>query len=126
MNRKHFLQQMALGSACLLLPPLPGFASAQQTGKVSAFAKRLRVVGRALEMEGYYIWCNSPIYGPDGKVHVFFSRWVAKKKMSGWINGSEICHAVADTPESEFKYIETILAPRGPGFWDATTCHNPL
>jgi hypothetical protein len=92
---------------------------------VSAFAKKLKPVGRALEMEGYYVWCNSPIEGPDGRIHVFFSRWVASKKMGGWINGSEICHAVADTSESEFKFLETILAPRGPGYWDATTCHNP-
>jgi len=126
MNRKLFLQQIAIGSAGLLLAPKFSFAADVETGKVSAFSKKLKPVGRALEMEGYYIWCNSPIYGPDGKVHVFFSRWIEKKKMGGWINGSEICHAVADTPESEFKFIETILAPRGPGFWDATTCHNPF
>jgi hypothetical protein len=125
MRRRDFLQNTALASALLMLPKLD-FAINPVTGKVSDFAKKLKPVGRALEMEGYYIWCNSPIYGPDGKVHVFFSRWVAKKKMGGWLNGSEICHAVADTPESEFKFIDTILAPRGPGFWDATTCHNPF
>jgi len=125
MKRRDFIQNTALASALLLLPEL-NFAADPDQGKVSDFAKKLKPVGRALEMDGYYIWCNSPIYGPDGKVHVFFSRWVAKKKMSGWINGSEICHAVADTPESEFKFIDTILAPRGPGFWDATTCHNPF
>jgi len=103
---------------------MPGLALANDD-HISAFAKKLKPVGRALEMDGYYVWCNSPIEGPDGKIHVFFSRWVAGKKMGGWINGSEICHAVADTPESEFKFIDVILAPRGPGYWDATTCHNP-
>ncbi|HEU4554549.1 MAG TPA: glycoside hydrolase family protein [Chitinophaga sp.] len=92
---------------------------------VSEFSKRLHPVGRALEMEGWYVWCNSPIEGPDGKIHVFFSRWRAAKGMGGWINGSEIAHAVADHPEGKFTYVSTVLAPRGPGFWDATTCHNP-
>jgi hypothetical protein len=93
---------------------------------ISDFCKRLKPLGRILETEGYYVWCASPIDGPDGKVHLFFSRWIAKKKMGGWINGCEICRAVADSAESNFEYVETILAPRGPGFWDGTTCHNPL
>ncbi len=107
------------------LAPYQAFAFNTDDDHISDFAKRLKPLGRALEMDGYYVWCNSPIEGPDKQIHLFFSRWVASKKMGGWINGSEICHAVAETPESEFKFIETILAPRGPGFWDATTCHNP-
>jgi hypothetical protein len=76
-------------------------------------------------MEGYYVWCNSPIEADDGRVHLFFSRWDAKKGMGGWLNGSEVAHAVADTPEGPYTFLETMLAPR-PGHWDATTCHNPL
>lgn len=45
--------------------------------------------------------------------------------MSGWINGCEIAHAVADTPDAPFEFVETVLAPRGGDAWDATTCHNP-
>jgi hypothetical protein len=122
MKRRDFIERLSMASAMALLP---GLAFGNSKNHVSAFAKKLKPVGRALEMEGYYVWCNSPIEGPDGRIHVFFSRWVASKKMGGWINGSEICHAVADTPESEFKFLEIILAPRGPGYWDATTCHNP-
>jgi hypothetical protein len=91
----------------------------------SPFAKHLKPVGRVLEMEGYYVWCNSPIEGEDGKIHLFFSRWNAKKGMGGWINGSEIAHAVADSPEGPFQYVETVFSPRA-GYFDATTCHNPL
>jgi hypothetical protein len=123
MDRRDFIQQLGLVSAMAVMPQL-GMAFGDEA-KVSDFAKKLKPIGRTLEMEGYYVWCNSPIEGPDGKIHVFFSRWVESKKMSGWIHGSEICHAVADTPESEFKFKEVVLAPRGPGFWDATTCHNP-
>lgn len=123
MERRHFIANLSLISAATLLSD---FAFAGEDGQVSAFAKRLKTVGRALEMEDYYVWCNSPIEGEDGKIHLFFSRWAASKKMGGWVNGCEIAHAVADTPESEFKFMDTILAPRGPGFWDGTTCHNPL
>jgi hypothetical protein len=97
---------------------------------LSDFCRRLQPLGRILEMEDWYVWCISPIDGPDGRVHLFFSRWLATRGMGGWINSSEIAHAVADTPESPFEYVETVLAPRGltpggEGFWDATTCHNP-
>jgi hypothetical protein len=45
--------------------------------------------------------------------------------MGGWINRCEIARAVADAPEGPFRYVETVLAPRGGGHWDGTTCHNP-
>lgn len=90
----------------------------------SRFCKRLEPCGRILETEDYYVWCVAPIYGPDGRVHVFYSRWPAKYGMGGWIHKSEIAHAVADRPEGPYRYVETVLAPR-PGYWDATTCHNP-
>ena len=98
--------------------PLPAAA-------FSEFSKRLRPVGRILELEGYYVWCNAPIEGPDGRTHVFFSRWPAAKGMGGWINSSEIAHAVADAPEGPYRVLGPVLTPRGPGHWDATTCHNP-
>ena len=97
----------------------------EQDLPLSDFEKRLTPVGRALEFEDYYVWCNSPIQAPDGKIHVFFSRWPKSKGMSGWTNCSEIAHAVANSPEGPYKYVSTVLAPRGAGFWDATTCHNP-
>ncbi|NMA74050.1 MAG: family 43 glycosylhydrolase [Bacteroidales bacterium] len=92
--------------------------------KISTFAKSLKPIGRILESEGYYVWCCAPIYGKDGSVHVFYSRWDAKYKMGGWINHCEIAHAIADTPEGPYKFVDIALAPR-PGFFDATTCHNP-
>lgn len=92
--------------------------------KISDFSKKLKPLGRILESEGYYVWCCAPIFDEEGKVHVFYSRWQKKYGMGGWIHKSEIAHAIADTPEGEYKYIETVLAPRE-GFFDATTCHNP-
>ncbi len=124
MQRRQFISNTLLLSAAAMLPDI-SFGALNAGFSLSAFAKRLKPKGRALEMDGYYVWCNSPIMGEDGKVHVFFSRWVAKKGMGGWINSSEIAHAVADTPESPFEFKEVVLAPRGTGYWDGTSCHNP-
>jgi len=126
LTRRDFIASLTLAP---FARAAAGLAGKRQFGfpknNLSKFSKHLYVVGRALEMPDWYVWCNSPIYGPDGKVHMFFSRWPAKRGMGGWINSSEIARAVGDSPEGPFQYVETVLAPRGPGFWDATTCHNP-
>jgi hypothetical protein len=49
---------------------------------VADFAKKLVLLGRNLEWDKGYVWCNSPIDGPDGNVHVFYSRWTAERTMS--------------------------------------------
>lgn len=124
MTRKDFISRCSILSAGAVLT----FSEANSYfyfDDESGFAKHLKPVGRALEMEDYYVWCNSPIEAEDGKVHLFFSRWISKKGMGGWINGCEICRAVADSAESEFQFVETVFAPRT-GYFDATTCHNPL
>ena len=123
MHRRDFIQKAALASGALLLPQYLLAYGNRKTWE-SPLGK-LVPVGRTMETEGYYVWCSSPIDGPDGKVHLFCSRWEARRKMGGWIKGSEIIHAVADNAEAPFVYQETILSPRE-GFWDATTCHNPL
>jgi hypothetical protein len=92
---------------------------------LSDFARRLRPLGRILEEEDWYVWCIAPTYGDDGRTHVFFSRWPKARGMGGWINACEIAHAVADAPEGPYTVLGPVLSPRGPGFWDATTCHNP-
>lgn len=121
MERKAFLQTV---SALSLGACLPGIVSAAFFADESDFAKKLHPIGRVLELEGYYVWCNSPIEDEQGSTHVFFSRWDAKKGMGGWINGSEIAHAVAPKPEGPYEVTGTILQPRA-GYFDATTCHNP-
>jgi len=125
MKRKDFLISSTVVGLFFLLPKW-SFALDEKGPKLSNIAKHLKALHRILELEGYYVWCCSPILADDGKVHVFYSRWDAKKGMGGWINGSEICQAVADNPESEFKHLRVVLKPRGIPFWDGTTCHNPL
>lgn len=124
-NRRSFLQRMGLlGMGLSLSPTLLGVERGYLREDLSDFAKKLLPEGRFLETEGYYVWCNSPIWGPDGKLHVFYSRWPEKYGMSGWIHQSEIAHAIADSPESGFETVQSVLKPR-PGMFDATTCHNP-
>ncbi len=123
MNRRSFI---AYSAAFPLLCQLPmDWEIGNGNDKVSDFAKSLRPQNRILETKDYYVWGSSPIYGPDGKVHVFYSRWPANYGMGGWIHKSEIAHAVADRPEGPFKHQGTVFAPRGGEHWDATTCHNP-
>ncbi len=128
-SRRNFIK------STLLIPPVIPFLGKSVLGQPanflfqeqpveSDFSKKLKPMGRILEEEGFYVWCNTPIYGEDGKVHVFYSRWSEQYGMGGWIHKCEIAHAVAESPESEFKHIETVLAPRE-GYFDATTCHNP-
>ena len=124
MDRRNFINNLSILSAGACSPfREAGFLFSPSDE--SPFSKRLKPVGRVLELEGYYVWCNSPIEDETGRIHVFFSRWDARKGMGGWIKGSEIAHAVADSPEGPYEVLDIIFAPR-PGYWDATTCHNPL
>jgi len=128
-TRRKFIQKSLLVGSTFLASGLTSLAAFQnlkyKPEDISVFAKRLNPLVRILELPGYYVWGTSPIVAPDGKIHVFFSRWDAKNGMGGWINSSEIAHAVADKPEGPYYGIETIMAPRGEGFFDGTTCHNP-
>lgn len=101
----------------------PSWLAMGSTDHKPAFT--LKPIGRSLTLEDYYIWCSSPIWGDDGKVHLFYSRWKKEKGMSGWIRGSEVAHAVADNPYAPFEHQGVVLSPRE-GQWDSTTCHNPL
>ncbi len=74
---------------------------------------------------GYYNWGASIIRGKDGKYHLFYARWKKEYSFTGWLLFSEVAHAISDTPAGPWKYKETVLQGRGPGHWDAYTCHNP-
>lgn len=124
-SRRGFIKITSLSAAYILSGlPLSGSDIQNPNAKISEFAKRLKPVGRILETKGYYVWCNSPIYDIEGKVHIFYSRWPEKYGMGGWIHKCEIAHAIAESPESKFEYVETVLKPRL-GYFDGTTCHNP-
>lgn len=95
------------------------------SSSTSAFEQRLNPLGRILEIEGYHVWCCSPIYGPDGRIHVFYSRWRNEYKFSGWVSACEVAHAVADKPEGPYEDLGVVLKGRGGDAWDSWAIHNP-
>lgn len=128
-NRRDFLKSVGAVSLLNMLPltRLLGAVNNETSypyGSISDFCKGLKPIGRILETSGYYVWGCSPVYDSDGQVHVFYSRWPEKYCMGGWIHKSEIAHAVADSPEGDFRHVETVLDAR-PGFFDSKTIHNP-
>ncbi|MHC4372699.1 MAG: glycoside hydrolase family protein [Planctomycetota bacterium] len=93
--------------------------------KISDFCKGLAPVGRILEDPDHYVWGCSPIYGPDGRIHVFYSKWPNAAGFGGWLNCCVIGHAVADTPEGPYEILDNALEGRGGDGWDSMTNHNP-
>lgn len=91
------------------------------------WAKRFRYVGVVIEDDNYHIWGSSPIWGDDGKVHIFASRIPVKTGFKYWYATSQIAHYVADKPEGPFKFVEVLLKPgqSAAGAWDVGTQHNP-
>ncbi len=129
MNRRDFCHRIAglslfLSGTNLLKAGYTEIKPAYPQNRISDFCNRLTAKNRILEEKDYYVWCCAPIYDKQNRVHVFYSRWPEKYKMGGWIHKCEIAHAIADRPEGPYTYIDTVLAPR-PGYFDATTCHNP-
>jgi len=92
---------------------------------VSEFASRLEPIGRILQLEDWYVWGSSAIDGPDGKVHLFTSRWPAETGHRGWSTHSEIIHSVGDSAEGPFEVADVALRGRGGEIWDACMVHNP-
>ncbi|MGJ7032432.1 glycoside hydrolase family protein [Niabella hirudinis] len=89
--------------------------------------------------DSFYNWCSSVIKGPDGRYHMFYSRWSHGKRaldddpmngifngFSGWLKYSEIAYAVADQATGPYRYVKTILKGEGDSrSWDRYTMHNP-
>lgn len=94
--------------------------------KKKSFADQWEYVGIAVSEPGYTIWGTSPIFGDDGKVHLFVARWPAELKVDpGWRSHSEIAHYVGDSPEGAFKFSDIALKGTGERTWDKFGAHNP-
>lgn len=66
------------------------------------------------------------IRGEDDLYHMFASRWSKEVPFTpNWLTHSQIVHAVSSTPEGPYRFVEEILTPRGPDFWDGCATHNP-
>ncbi|MCT4590134.1 MAG: glycoside hydrolase family protein [Carboxylicivirga sp.] len=92
----------------------------------SEMAVKMKWTGAMVSDPDYTIWGASPIEGPDGKIHVFAARWKEIKIRPAWYKTCEIAHYVADHPEGEYKYLETVATGSGiEGAWDRYAPHNP-
>jgi len=92
----------------------------------TTFADHWEFVGKAVEERGYHIWGTSPIWGDDGKVHLFVARWPKEYKVDpGWRSHSEIAHYVGDKPEEPFVFSDIALKGTGQDSWDKYGIHNP-
>lgn len=81
--------------------------------------------------KGFFVWCGAPVKGPDGKYHLFYSRWpVSAGFAPGWALKSEIAYAVSDKPAGPYQHVNVSLPPRGVNpatgekYWDADVTHN--
>ena len=90
-----------------------------------SWADRLEYVGIAVEEPGYHVWGSSPVNGPEGKIHLFVSRWPVKEKFGAWIAHCEIARYVSDSPEGPFVFQEVVLKGTDRGTWDRKSPHNP-
>ena len=79
----------------------------------------------------FFVWCGAPVKGPDGKYHLFYSRWPVKVGFApGWAIHSEIAYAVSDKPTGPYQHVNVALPPRGINpttgkkYWDADVTHN--
>ena len=88
---------------------------------------RLQYEGVVIEDDEYHIWGSSPIWGEDGKVHIYAARMPVSEGFKYWYATSEIAHYVADKPEGPFEFVEVTLKPgeSEPGSWDTGAQHNP-
>lgn len=90
------------------------------------FADKWKYGGIAIEEPGYHLWGSSPIWGEDGKVHIFTTRWRIEHQFDpGWRSHSEIAHYVADRPEGPFRFVDIVLQGTGKDTWDKCGIHNP-
>ncbi|MDZ8117033.1 glycoside hydrolase family protein [Pontiella agarivorans] len=97
---------------------------------VESFAEKLIPQKRILNLmdEGWRVWGCAPMYGPEGKVHVFFARWPNKEEGFSehqWAAEGQIVHAIADHPLGPYKVLDIVIEGRGGDCWDATGVINP-
>lgn len=79
----------------------------------------------------HFVWCGAPVKGPDGKYHLFYSRWPVKAGFApGWAIHSEIAYAVSDQPGGPYRHVNVALPKRGINpatgrkYWDGDVTHN--
>lgn len=86
--------------------------------------KNEKIATQVLVEPGYYVWGLSVVKW-EGKFHAYYSRWNKKYEHKGWMTNCEIAHAVSDSPEGPFKFVNVVLKDKKIGGWDINNSHNP-
>jgi alpha-L-fucosidase len=73
----------------------------------------------------WFTWCPSVLRAPDGKYHMFHSRWPKRIGFAAWLPISEVVHRVADRPEGPYRFLSVAIPAKGPGRGEWFTAHNP-
>jgi len=125
-NRRNFIRTVA---GLSLVTPSVGrsFSRKLAIADKRAFIDRLlpAIKGGGFAMDDYWIWDPSVIKGPDGKYHMFASRWSKRYGFGNWVTNSEVVRAISDRPEGPYSFVEVVLPARGKQFFDGCTTHNP-
>lgn len=80
----------------------------------------------AFQSEGYWVWGSSVVKSPDGKYHMYVSRFPKSLPFHpGWMVASEIVHAVSDKIQGPYTFSDVALPARGAQYWDGKSTHNP-
>ncbi|MGQ1787974.1 glycoside hydrolase family protein [Saccharicrinis sp. GN24d3] len=98
---------------------------AQEQRVNRSWADRLEYAGIAVEEPGYHVWGASPVIGPNGKTHLFVSRWPVEEGFGAWITHCEIARYVSDRPEGPFVFKEVVIRGTETDTWDRKSPHNP-
>lgn len=123
---KRFVTPAVLWTFLSGAPPcISAGESGEDYAKDRSWADRIEYVGVAVEEEGYHIWGASPVLGPEGKTHLFVSRWPIEKGFGAWLTHCEIARYESDGPEGPFEYKEVVAKGTGEATWDRQSPHNP-
>jgi hypothetical protein len=125
MNRRHFGRLLATGAGGLALAgwsPLKGKVRRRGTLELNTYPVPKRA---GFSDPDYYIWGGSMTEGPEGRYHLFYSRWPRERGFKSWVTDSEVARAVAENPLGPYRHVEVALPRRGRQYWDGLTTHNP-
>ncbi|MDA3799240.1 MAG: glycoside hydrolase family protein [Kiritimatiellae bacterium] len=73
----------------------------------------------------FYTWGGSMVSDPEGRYHLYYSRWPHSTGFQAWVSHSEIAHAVSDESTGPYQHVDVALPVRGARYWDGLCTHNP-
>lgn len=109
----------------IVLISLIAFNSTVLFGQDIAFNYEKAPLESGFKMDGYWVWDGSMIK-VDSTYHLFASRWPKTAPFpEGYLQNSEIVHAVAKSPYGPFTFKEVVIGERDSSYWDSNMAHNP-